>query len=143
MSKSSTHTFTTSSTFNQYFDRTPRVRFNWGFHDGANAEKRGTVMPWESTGNHFDPIYQAGVKYGRHYQQLGIYNEDSDIAWARYEKAEQRDAVVIARLREKFTLEQIVNWRNCEMEGFCAVCNDVDFWAEKYTIEFDWADEGD
>lgn len=64
--------------------RTPRVRFNWGFHDGANAAARGWLTPW-IFGRHPDKSYEAGFEAGRAQQLKGQYvsgTTTSDAAWS-------------------------------------------------------------
>lgn len=57
----------------------PRIRFNWGYHDGAmEAQKRG----WDrSLKPHFDQIYIEGYQAGRSDFLNGIYAGDSTEAW--------------------------------------------------------------
>jgi hypothetical protein len=59
----------------------PRVRFNWGYHDGALAAKEGIRPQWKSP--HFDPHYEAGYNEGTNDHKLGEYHEDSSEAWSR------------------------------------------------------------
>lgn len=71
----------------EYLKYTNRVRFNWGFHDGASAAKNNREPMWEK-GSHFDRAYEAGYWMGHKEFQEGKYNDDrlSDEAWEEYNK---------------------------------------------------------
>jgi len=64
-----------------------RVRFNWGYHDGAIA-CRGLRATIDRNGfgvimaKHNDKVYAHGYKSGFSAQQSGVYAENSDAAWA-------------------------------------------------------------
>jgi hypothetical protein len=61
----------------------PRVRFNWGYHDGANDAKAGRQPMW--TAPHHDPVYEAGYRKGRsHVEVSDTYTGDSSQAWEQY-----------------------------------------------------------
>ena len=63
----------------------PRVRFNWGFHDGAGDAEDGREPPWKGKGHH-DPVYVAGYHSGvETYRRLGVRPASSDDAWAIYQ----------------------------------------------------------
>ena len=62
--------------------REPQARFNGGYHDGAQAEKRGWTPMWKSP--HFDALYEAGYWMGRADYRNGDYAETSTAAWQRY-----------------------------------------------------------
>lgn len=74
----------TNSTATEYPDR---IRFNWGFHDGASAAKTNRKNEWEK-GEHFDEVYEAGFWSGYEEFKKGEYNDNtlSDEAWAKYNK---------------------------------------------------------
>jgi hypothetical protein len=58
-----------------------RLRFNWGFHDGASEHERGHKRPegWEK--KHFDPVYVDGHRRGRGAAARGEPRESSQPAW--------------------------------------------------------------
>ena len=57
----------------------PRIRFNWGYHDGAHEAQN---RMWDrSLKSHFDKIYIQGYQAGRSDFLNGIYNQDSTEAW--------------------------------------------------------------
>lgn len=66
-----------------------RVRFNWGYHDGAHewTQHRGSAAirlerwgtGWQS--KHHDPVYVAGYNCGQHDAKVGCYFGDSRLAW--------------------------------------------------------------
>lgn len=70
-----------------------RVRFNWGYHDGA-SEQRNFDGPapirggdgWRS--RHFDPVYVAGWNAGFYDAKSGASTESSERAWQESEIAE-------------------------------------------------------
>jgi len=64
-----------------------RIRFNWGFHDGANdAEDRRLPREMDS---HFDRIYAAGYVDGYRVVLAGQDRSSSEPAWtARLENGE-------------------------------------------------------
>lgn len=57
----------------------PRVRFNWGFHDGTCDAQ------WSSerdVSNHFDFVYAEGYRAGiKAFSDTGVRPESSDSAW--------------------------------------------------------------
>lgn len=54
-----------------------RIRFNWGYHDGANDSLK---RKWRVT-THFDKTYLKGYDRGFDDQNNGVYNQDSTEAW--------------------------------------------------------------
>lgn len=59
---------------------TPRIRFNWGFHDGTAEAERGSVR---NVSSHFDKAYAAGYDAGvAAFRETGTRPESSDAAWA-------------------------------------------------------------
>lgn len=65
-----------------------RVRFNWGFHDGASEARQGRVASIRLTrwgphwkAQHFDPIYVQGYEAGWDYYQAGKNWSSSLDAW--------------------------------------------------------------
>lgn len=62
----------------------PRVRFNWGFHDGSADAERGRDPQWKPEAHH-DAVYVAGYYGGRDaYRHHGVRPESSDEGWAIY-----------------------------------------------------------
>jgi hypothetical protein len=62
----------TKSTLDQ-----PRIRFNWGFHDGAE-HRRNRVR---NVSGHFDRIYAEGYRAGVSAAASGENTESSASAW--------------------------------------------------------------
>lgn len=63
-----------------------RIRFNWGYHDGAREltqpnpvreQRRG--RDWQA--KHHDPIYVAGWNLGRDAAEAGEYTGNFQAAW--------------------------------------------------------------
>jgi len=57
---------------------TPRIRFNWGYHNGANGfnlKNAGYLY------THFDKTYLKGWQLGHRDKAAGNYNENSSAAW--------------------------------------------------------------
>ena len=66
-----------------------RVRFNWGFHDGAADAKNGRTERFGTSlgrflENHFDQVYAAGCRAGIAYAKAGRDHSLSDEAWLDY-----------------------------------------------------------
>ena len=71
----------------------PRVRFNWGYHDGASSTARAIVVNW-SRGRwdydgrgamaKYDSYYAAGFELGERDKREGSYCADSTAAWRQY-----------------------------------------------------------
>lgn len=57
--------------------KSPRIRFNWGYHDGAQT----VLRHWRRHNSHFDKIYFQGYQAGLRDAQSGTYVEDSTQAW--------------------------------------------------------------
>ncbi len=66
----------------------PRIRFNWGYHDGANESKRDKTR--DVTG-HFDSWYATGYKLGVSDATALAYEGNSDAAWEAFTTADQLD----------------------------------------------------
>ena len=69
----------------------PRIRFNWGYHDGASDLKNGwTRLDGATVSNieykHFDKSYSRGYVEGYYDFKEGIYNENSTAAWMKVTK---------------------------------------------------------
>lgn len=71
-----------------------RVRFNWGYHDGASHRHAGGSKDRNGVGTkmdrtHFDQVYVAGFQYGYEDSAAGSYDHSvhgttlSDGAWER------------------------------------------------------------
>lgn len=63
----------------------PRIRFNWGYHDGANDVKNSLINDVRNqrirdVSRHHDPIYAQGYDYGVDDARDEVY-EDSTAAW--------------------------------------------------------------
>ncbi len=63
-----------------------RIRFNWGYHDGAADEKDGIRPPWTLVQTREqkraqDAAYMDGYEAGEAAQVAGIYAGDSTKAW--------------------------------------------------------------
>lgn len=62
-----------------------RIRFNWGYHDGAGEVKNDIRREqrcgadWQET--HHDSVYIEGYRAGRLAALAGIYNGNSQDAW--------------------------------------------------------------
>ena len=73
---------------NDTLSTSPRIRFNWGYHDGAGdvanrreikvygRTSRMTGKPWKP-----DKIYLQGYEYGVEDARNGVYTGNSDAAW--------------------------------------------------------------
>lgn len=60
----------------------PRIRFNWGFHDGAaNHAGRSYTDAAEFARKHFDREYARGYLAGFEAAQRGESTESSEPAW--------------------------------------------------------------
>jgi hypothetical protein len=61
----------------------PRIRFNWGFHDGAADQRSGFVALWNrgAVAHHFDRTYVEGYYAGRDAVKAGLPTESSQPAW--------------------------------------------------------------
>lgn len=71
----------------------PRVRFNWGFHDGSADAERGRDPQWKPEAHH-DPRYVAGYYFGRDaYRRHGARPESSDEGWAIYAMSEWSERI--------------------------------------------------
>lgn len=56
----------------------PRIRFNWGFHDGAAESRRNRIR---NVSRHFDRIYAEGYQAGVSAAQRGDNTDSSAPAW--------------------------------------------------------------
>jgi ribosome modulation factor len=70
----------------------PRIRFNWGYHDGANAAKQKRPYKYK----HFDKVWLAGWQAGYEDERAGNYRESSDAAWSAARKKNPRGVSVPA-----------------------------------------------
>lgn len=64
----------------------PRIRFNWGFHDGAGDHAKGTGR---SMADHFDRVYAAGYVAGFQARADGLSCTSSQDAWEACEDAQE------------------------------------------------------
>lgn len=73
---------------------TPRMRFNWGYHDAAHDHNRGRIRlivnripdgenPTRYVLAQYDPDYTQGYIEGESDALGGIYAENSEQAWRR------------------------------------------------------------
>lgn len=61
-----------------------RIRFNWGYHDGASSLRNGYKTSEEAVvfvQHHFDRAYADGFAAGMRDQATGCYTNDSTAAW--------------------------------------------------------------
>ena len=61
-----------------------RIRFNWGYHDGASTLRNNFKTEQEIAefvANHFDRAYSDGFAAGVRDQSDGRYTNNSQIAW--------------------------------------------------------------
>ena len=58
----------------------PRVRFNWGYHDGASDFLNRRRRKWLN-GHPHDKTYGQGYDYGYEDALRGEYSESSEAAW--------------------------------------------------------------
>jgi hypothetical protein len=57
----------------------PRIRFNWGFHDGTAEAQLGNVRDMSG---HFDSVYAEGYRAGlAAFRATGTRPESSEAAW--------------------------------------------------------------
>jgi len=57
----------------------PRIRFNWGFHDGTAEAQRGSLR---DVTFHFDKVYAEGYRAGiEAFCATGTRPESSEAAW--------------------------------------------------------------
>lgn len=72
-----------SKGFPKPFNPEPRVRFNYGFHDGAADQARGFVAFWNRgpVARHFDQVYVEGYYAGQDAVKAGRSTESSQSAW--------------------------------------------------------------
>ena len=57
----------------------PRLRFNWGYHDGAgDVQHRRRVR---SMTDHYGKIYAQGYEFGTEDAKNDAYTGDSEAAW--------------------------------------------------------------
>lgn len=60
-----------------------RIRFNWGFHDGAYAEE---INRARDLSGHFDTVYADGYRRGVDTVRMtGAHPESSEAAWRERE----------------------------------------------------------
>ena len=83
---------------NEWIKAPRRVRFNWGYHDGAGDTEQGREPAWKDKGHH-DPVYVAGYHSGVDaYRRLGERPESSDEAWGIYRH--ENEAVADWRIQQ-------------------------------------------
>jgi hypothetical protein len=63
-----------------------RIRFNWGYHDGAsdchdNRNRIDRLNQYNITERHFDPAYAEGYRQGWQDEKDGCYRGTSELAW--------------------------------------------------------------
>ena len=59
-----------------------RIRFNWGYHDGAQDITLFTERQCkEFESRHFDPVYADGHVQGRDDKRTNQYTHNSEKAW--------------------------------------------------------------
>jgi len=57
-----------------------RIRFNWGYHDGALDIRTGFVRR-DDLDKHYDTVYVVGYRAGAEDMRNATYFEDSTKAW--------------------------------------------------------------
>lgn len=57
-----------------------RVRFNWGYHDGAHDIRTGFTRS-DDLDKHYDQVYVRGYRAGQADMRNAVYFEDSTVAW--------------------------------------------------------------
>ena len=77
----------TTNTATEFSDR---IRFNWGYHDGADDVKNSRRPLWETRITREqkrlqDPAWMDGYEMGEAAQIAGTYNGNSDEAWEERE----------------------------------------------------------
>lgn len=66
----------------------PRVRFNWGYHDAVADVSRARVRHDVVAGRHFDKAYAAGYRAGwSEASTEGFVHGTSDAAWNAHKGA--------------------------------------------------------
>ena len=60
----------------------PRLRFNWGYHDGANDAQKQRAR--REVSKHPDQVYAVGYHRGFQEASDGVYTNDSSESWAGY-----------------------------------------------------------
>lgn len=88
----------------------PRIRFNWGYHDGAHDQQRGAPRvyipgkPQDLThvSPTFDKYYFEGYQAGAQDARRGQYIENSSVAWARFSGTEEKEAEKQDRMAARF-----------------------------------------
>ena len=80
--------------------QTNRIRFNWGYHDGASDQFNGRGHRMEErlgaewTEKHHDPVYVDGYLNGKVDARTGRYFDDSSSAWINSDYADHGDDAV-------------------------------------------------
>jgi len=59
----------------------PRIRFNWGYHNGANGLN---LANYGYLYTHYDKPYLAGWQLGHRDKKEGTYSDDSLPPWKEY-----------------------------------------------------------
>ena len=68
----------------------PRVRFNWGYHDGASDQAAWIVANWahgrfdrdgRAAMRKHDRFWAEGFEAGEQARREGTYSGDSSLAW--------------------------------------------------------------
>ena len=60
-----------------------QIRFNGGYHDGANAAQNNWQPMW-TRGAHFCPVYERGFWAGQADAKAGTYDQNSANAYAAF-----------------------------------------------------------
>jgi len=102
---------------NRYFDpteikndlNTPRIKFNWGYHDGATEHERGRgrlvtndtkMTPGKTISRKAQPFYAQGYEAGRDASIRGEYYNNSEDAWQDFLNQTTREEFLYICRRE-------------------------------------------
>lgn len=85
-----------------------RLRFNWGYHDGANDFKAHSERIDHADHNtildtHYDTVYARGYHIGYHIAENGLYDGNSNAAWL--------DAINVGDVKPGITDYNARQWR--------------------------------
>lgn len=82
----------------------PRIRFNWGFHDGAHDKNRGIDRRNIAQGElhclpKWDDIYNAGYMHGQSADMQRV-PDTSEPAWKAYKAQREKESTERKALRD-------------------------------------------
>jgi hypothetical protein len=90
---------------------TPRIHFNWGYHDGVAAAKSGRSFHAIDKNKNIGLAYVAGYKVGFNDYKIGNQTDDSQPAWLQYQQGKttgyrknpRRESSIHSSQRRQFT----------------------------------------